>query len=91
MSKTVWKFKLDVDDEIEIVMPKGSKVLHVDTQFGVPMLWALCDPKADQEVRSFRIAGTGHPLPEDDLVHLGTFLIYSGRLVFHLFEKSAGR
>ena len=88
MAHAVWKFVIDPNDHIEIDMPKGAKLLHVDTQFGSVCLWALVDPAAKHETRKFRFAGTGHPIFEDadSLRHVGTWLMNGGGLVLHLFE-----
>lgn len=67
-------------------MPRGALVLHVATQHGEPFLWALVDPTAPVETRGFIIYGTGHDVTEDAGKHLGSFLIFSDSLVFHVFE-----
>jgi hypothetical protein len=38
--------------------------------------------------RSFRVYGTGHAIP-DDATYVGTALVSSGILVWHLYERSA--
>lgn len=93
IAMTVWKFPFDIEDDIGVEMPRGARVLHVDAQFGRPCLWALVAPAAPKEVRRFRLAGTGHPLPPLDRVifdwiHVGSFQMAGGQLVWHLFEVS---
>ena len=86
--KRVYKYPLEVNDEVSVNMPKGARVLSVQVQNGRPCLWAAVDPcETSQEERRFRIAGTGHPI-EDDVVDgfIGTIQMYDGRLVFHVFE-----
>jgi hypothetical protein len=87
-SLQVWKFPIEYNDKIEVEMPAGASLLHAAEQGGVPCIWALVDPSVDKEIRKFRLAGTGHPINihVDKLVHVGTFLIRGGQLVFHLFE-----
>lgn len=85
--RTVWKFELfSVDDDVRITMPMGAKILHVEAQREVPCVWALVDPGADKVEYRFRLAGTGHPLPDDVGPHVGSFMLHGGRFVFHLFE-----
>ena len=84
----VWKFPIPFADTFSIDMPAGAKLLHVAEQHRDVCLWALVNPTATKEPRYFRIAGTGHPIDTSDqqLQHVGTWLMESGRVVFHLFE-----
>jgi hypothetical protein len=51
-------------------------------------MWALVNPEASKEKRRFELYGTGHDVPESDgLIHVGTFQMQDGALVFHLFER----
>lgn len=96
MSRSVWKFPIEVTDEFTIEMPKGARVLHVDVQrvsetnaqYEQPCLWALIDPDAEREQRTFYVHGTGHTFPVGR-VHLGSFLLYGGSFVGHLFEPGS--
>ncbi len=86
--KRVYKYPLDIQDEVIVMMPKGARVLSVQVQNGRPCLWAAVDPsETELEKRLFRIAGTGHPI-YDDVVDgfIGTIQLYDGKLVFHVFE-----
>lgn len=85
--KTVWKFPIPTDDIVNIEMPQGAKVLHVDEQHGTPTMWALVDPNRKTTIRTFRFAGTGHPIDDGHAdKFIGTFLLRGGSLVFHIFE-----
>jgi hypothetical protein len=81
--KTIWKFPFELSDAAVIEMPQRAKVLHVAAQNGAPTIWALVDTEAPKEPRTFRIVGTGHPIPED-VKHAGTF--QQGPFVWHVFE-----
>lgn len=86
--KRVYKYPLDIQDEVIVMMPKGARVLSVQVQNGRPCLWAAVDPtEMELEKRLFRIAETGHPI-HDNVVDgfIGTIQLYDGRLVFHVFE-----
>lgn len=85
--KAVWKFPVPIDDVVDINMPPGAKILHVAEQFGAPCIWALVTPGESTERRTFRFAGTGHPIEERHAgTFVGTFFMEGGALVFHLFE-----
>ena len=91
MERTVWKFRINLDDYTVLYMPKGAMSLSVQMQGEDIVLYALVTlPVQDdeQERRTFRLAGTGHPieLVEDEwLDFIGTVMYHHG-LVFHLFE-----
>jgi hypothetical protein len=91
--RTIWKFAIEVTDEFTLEMPIGAEPLHVETQrvngpnaqYEQPCLWALVDPTAEREQRTFYVHGTGHPV-HADAEHIGSFLLYGGSFVGHVFE-----
>lgn len=85
--RTVYKYALPLDDLVTVELPGGAKILCVQAQRDVPTIWALVDTFNSPEPRTFRIAGTGHPIEDmhtDN--YIGTFQMRGGSLVFHLFE-----
>ena len=87
-TRVVWKFPLVVDDVQIIEMPANAEILCVQMQGDVPCLWARVESSRPTEPRKILIAGTGHER-EDlwGLAHyIGTFQVYGGKLVFHVFE-----
>lgn len=79
-------FKYQIGDDIVVMMPKGAKVLCIQEQYSVPNVWAMVDPSASLEARRFVIYGTGHEMRADRHTYVGTFQMYQGALVFHVFE-----
>ena len=88
--QTIWKFPIETTDFQNLVMPKGAKVLCVQIQDDNPFIWAMVDPSAEKEERSFLVLGTGHPVQTEDLNldYIGTYQLKNGLLVFHLFEST---
>lgn len=87
--QTIWKYPLSITSEQTLKMPVGARVLSIQFQCDTLCMWALVDGSLDQESRTFRIYGTGHPIePElnSSLVYLAT-VQESNRLVWHVFEK----
>ena len=86
---TVWKYPVPVEDEFELAIPVPARPLTVQIQDGMPYLWALVDPDPNRLLarRRFRLAGTGHPIEEqnDELQYIGTFQMHGDALVFHVF------
>ena len=85
--KTVWKYKIPTDDVFVLDLPIGAKPLSVQVQNDDPILWCLVDDRQMvNEKRRFRLAGTGHSISENNLAFIGTFQLFGGSFVGHLFE-----
>ncbi len=82
----VYKYPIRIADVFSLELPRGAQLLDVQTQRGEPHLWALVDADAVLERRWFRLAGTGHDIPEAVKSHAGSFQLQGGSLVFHVFE-----
>jgi hypothetical protein len=92
--KTIWKYEIPMLDYFELEIPAGAKILSVQVQgtddlllLGKVFIWALVDPDALRTKRLFRLARTGHQIM-DDGNFIGTFQLYNGKLVYHLFDIS---
>jgi len=86
--KTIWKFELEMVGMQNINLPKGAKILTVQTQNEKACLWALVEiDVAELEQRTIVTFGTGHPMPDVSLVYLGTYQVAGGALIFHVFEQ----
>lgn len=82
--RVVYKYPLEMIDVQNILMHGSAEILHVDVRDEDLYLWAIVDPdKTDLTWRKIRIAGTGHGIDEEYLVHLGTVLV--GNFVWHVF------
>lgn len=95
--KTVWKYELTNPDGVTLHVPYNGnmsfpqQVLHCDTQNDTTAcLWALVD--TEQDTRPIRVVthGTGHDatLAAVNLTHIGSVLLYSKRIVIHVFAES---
>lgn len=85
--RTVWKYELTIDDEIDLFIPGGNPLrvvlIGLDPN-GAPCLWAEVDPSARKVRRRLYIRGTGHAVPPS-ANHLGSFL--QGPFVWHVFVE----
>lgn len=89
--KTIWKYELLTTDEQTMRIPKGAFVLCVQMQYDKPCLWALVDLDAERENRTFTTVGTGHQHDAKfwlGLQYIGTYQLYDGKIVAHVFEKT---
>lgn len=91
----VYKYPIKIDDIVELELPAGAEILHVEVQ-KEPLsiqkeeanlyLWALVDPEKPTLYRRIRIAGTGHTIKENIIRYINTFTLYEKALWFHVFE-----
>lgn len=89
MSQTIWKYPLEATHLQPIAMPRGARILCVQTQGArmheaVACLWAAVDPDAPLEARMILVYGTGEMGVRGS--YIGTFQVNAGSLVFHVFE-----
>lgn len=93
--KTIWKFPIPRAPRDRprppalwgmcvIEMPRESRILTVQAQNGVPVVWAVVDPAAPTVSRKLLSVATGQHSPGGDYVN--TFQMNSGALVFHVFD-----
>lgn len=90
MKKQIWKFEIKDLSCAIFEMPKGSKILSIQTQKETPCIWVLVNPLNEKELRHFEVYGTGHDISfnkETELKFINTFQLHGGNLVFHLFER----
>lgn len=86
---TVWKEVLNLIDFQVLELPKDSKILTVQLQYGKPTIWFQCDPDLPKTRRRFAIVGTGNEVPfVDKATYIGTYLMPGAVItfVFHLYE-----
>lgn len=85
--KRIYKYELKLTDIQVIAMPEGAEILSVQQQGENLQLWALVDVSMPDVQRKIRIIGTGNPVANEILVHISTFQMHGGALVFHAFES----
>lgn len=93
--RKIYKYQIETKDVQTIQVPKligaskfKDQVLNLDTVFGEPCIWCLCDTKEELQNIKILVIGTGNPMPllsKDD--YLGSYMLYHGNLVFHVFAK----
>jgi hypothetical protein len=83
--RTVWKYQLVKLINI-LELPYEARVLCVKEQCGVICLWALVDPQAKPIQRTFRVYGTGQPIPESYGEYIGSVQSKNEQFVYHIFE-----
>lgn len=88
MRSVIWKYSLAGASIHELAIPAGARVLSVQHQRDVPVMWVLLRPDAPTVTRKFRVFGTGETidLPVSRLQHLGTVQEWGGTLIWHVFE-----
>lgn len=82
----IWKYPLQ-GPSVTLEMPRGARILDLQTQHNVPTIWALVDPTEFKVRRTFHAVATGGEFSQAGLSYVGTFQINGGGLVFHIFEE----
>jgi hypothetical protein len=92
--KTIYKYRVPINDVVTINLPLDAKILHVNSQNDGQKgddtidVWALVDTDFVGKLpKHIRIVGTGHPI-EKELVlqYVNTFTMLDRNLWFHAFE-----
>lgn len=79
----IFEFSLEVTDAQTVLMPGLATILCVQTQGGVPCLWALVNPDDELRPRKIMTYGTGQTIGNPGM-YIGTYQLPG--LVFHVFE-----
>lgn len=88
-TKTIWKYPLEIRDNVVVRMPYGAIVRYVAVQNDELCLWAEVNPHNEGSFRTFAIVGTGHGFPVSPE---GMYLNYLGSVqhmnmfVWHVYE-----
>jgi len=87
--KTIHKISLLIEDVRTYDLPEGAVILSVAEQHKQLMMWYMFDHQSASRVtpRQIRIYGTGHQIDQENLVFIGTALMFNGSIVYHVFEK----
>lgn len=92
MSRTIWKYGIEVTDRFALEIPGNFKVLCVKNQNrngsfvdGRPCMWIDVDPAIQSASHNFFVVGTGGPIPDGARHYIGTWL--DGPFVWHLFME----
>jgi pantothenate kinase len=96
--RTIYKYPVDIGQNMPIKMPKGAVVLDVQAQDGQPsaaVAWALVETNNEAVDFQFVTVGTGHQIPEftgiNEHNYVGTFQTSGGRFVWHVFGGEVQR
>jgi hypothetical protein len=83
--RRIFKYPLDITDVQFVNMAEPVEILSVQTQNGLPFVWALVDDEKPPVRVQFDTHGTGHPVTGSGKF-LGTYQMNKGALVFHVFH-----
>lgn len=83
---TIHKFPVAMDNFV-LKLPTDAQVLCVQVQRDNPQLWVKLNSEQDAVDRRFIVVGTGHVVPDGYDTYIGSFQLYGGSFVGHLFES----
>lgn len=85
---TIWKYPIEIDDRVDIEMPRNAQLIYVGDQAGQLTVWAMVDDRERPALRTLLIRGTGHPCP-DDAPYVGSAQVLRSSgygFVWHVFD-----
>ena len=90
----IWKYPIQLADAFMLEVPADARPLSVIAQKGKPMIYFLIKD-AETMARSrwyISVVGTGSPITSlaGDETFIGTFQLYDGDYVFHVFAALNG-
>ena len=81
---TIWKYDVDLTRGL-LLIPEHSRILSFQIQNGHRCVWAAVNTEARLVSRRIVIYGTGHELPDDPGVYIGS--AQQGPFVWHAFDE----
>jgi hypothetical protein len=92
VEKTVWKYKLEVEDEQEVIIPADGEILCVQNQFDKAVMYVSTENPEGGWKRAVSIysvyTGEKWNVPDPDRTrYIGTLLFDQGDAVFHYFAR----
>ena len=83
----IYKYALATIDEQEVMMPRGSKMLSVQMQYGSLQLWAEVEPTAEESpVTIFIVPTGGIDMPANAMEYIDTVQQLDGAIVWHIYK-----
>lgn len=81
---TIYRYPIEITVRQELLVPAHASVRHVGLDpTGQPCIWFEVNPEYKPAPIILFVVGTGHPLPDDAVLHIGSFI--HGPFVWHLF------
>lgn len=85
--KVIYKYIIEIEDEILLEIPQHAQILSIQTQKDKPCIWAVVETDNPIVKRNLKLIGTGHEIKNYmNCNFIGTFQVHDGAGVFHLFE-----
>jgi len=86
MNTVIWKYDLQIEPMFSLELPAKARILTMQMQFDKPVMWCAVDPDAPRVIRRFGLIATGNQVAFDLPKYIGTFQLFGGATVLHLFE-----
>jgi hypothetical protein len=88
--KTIYKYPIPIKVPFPLRLPKGAKILSIQTQGIQPCMWieVKIEDKVEltkYEERWFFTIGTGQQLPDTEIRYIETY--QDGPFVWHVYEQ----
>jgi len=88
MARVIWKYPLGNSAFQSLDVPMDYKILAVQLQRNIPCLWIEVQSDNPKERLDLVINSTGLGLCVFSDVYIGTFQLFDGQEVYHLYRRS---
>ena len=86
--KKIYKYKIELLDEQEILIPCYHRILCIKLRSGTPYIWVEVDDESPLQKVKFSLYGTGHSMSQYKTEqYVGTILLDEDKLVYHLYRQ----
>jgi hypothetical protein len=87
----IYKYPLSLGQQYNICtlkLPAGYKILTIQAQHDIPVLWALVDETQRKLSVQIAVIGTGYDFTfnEENANYISTVQLNDGNLILHFFE-----
>lgn len=83
--QTIHKFNVEIKDTFTLDLPVAHKILSLQVQNDVPVMWVLLDSEAPTCPVVFEVYGTGHEISSDATEYIGSVQV--SIMVWHIFKE----
>ena len=80
----IYKYEIPIKEKFSLILPERSKILSVQLQNNIPMLWAAITRRYTISY-DFAVYGTGHKMDEK-LYHKYISTFQQDDFVWHIFQ-----
>lgn len=85
--KKIFKYELKALPRQTIEMPVNTEIIHVNSLFNYPCIFAMAKPTNEMAKRTFEVYGTDQEIKDNDSrKYLESCQMWNNEFILHIFE-----